>query len=356
MKNIFSDLKVVELASVLAGPAVGMFFAELGADVVKIENTNGGDLTRKWKQKEEDPDAPASSYYYSVNWNKKVLFRDLRQQQDFDEVLEFISMADVLITNFKHGDDIKFGLTKDFLRARFPKLIIGDIKGFEDSGRVAYDAVLQAETGFMSMNGTIPSGPLKMPVALIDILAAHQLKEGILIALINKLKTNVGAYVQVTLFGAAVASLANQASNYLNQHTIPKREGSLHPNIAPYGEIIKTGSGDEIILAVGTDPQFKNLCFALKVDKLSDDSRFSSNSFRILNREMLLELLNKSSINFDTQELLSAFEHLQVPAGLIRNLKQVFEEPSAQKLILEQEELDGSISKRVSTVAFKIEF
>jgi hypothetical protein len=88
MKNIFSDLKVVELASVLAGPAVGMFFAELGADVVKIENTNGGDLTRKWKQKDESLDAPASSYYYSVNWNKKVLFRDLRQQQDFDEVLE----------------------------------------------------------------------------------------------------------------------------------------------------------------------------------------------------------------------------------------------------------------------------
>ena len=356
MKNIFSDLKVVELASVLAGPAVGMFFAELGADVVKIENTNGGDLTRKWKQKEEDQNAPASSYYYSVNWNKKVIFRDLKQQQDFDEVLELISVADILITNFKPGDDIKFGLTKDFLRNRFPKLIIGDIKGFEDGSRVAYDAVLQAETGFMSMNGTASSGPLKMPVALIDILAAHQLKEGILIALLNKLKTNVGAYVQVSLFSAAIASLANQAANYLNQHTIPKREGSLHPNIAPYGEIIKTRSGDEIILAVGTDSQFKSLCFALNIEDLSQDYRFSNNSARILNRSLLLKYLNECSIEYDTQDLLNAFENLNVPAGLIRNLKQVFDQSSSQKMILEQEENDGSISKRVSTVAFKIEF
>lgn len=356
MKKLFSDLKVVELASVLAGPAVGMFFAELGADVLKIENTNGGDLTRKWKQKEEDPDAPASSYYYSVNWNKKVLFRDLKDQQDFDEVLELISVADVLITNFKFGDDIKFGLTKDFLRSRFPQLIIGDIKGFEDSNRVAYDAVLQAETGFMSMNGTSDSSPLKMPVALIDILAAHHLKEGILVALINSLKYNAGAYVQVSLFGAAVASLANQASNYLNQNTIPKREGSLHPNIAPYGEIIKTKSGDEIILAVGTDQQFKNLCFALNIRELSEDFRFSSNSSRILNRELLIKLLNENSIKYETQELVSTFENLQVPAGLIRNLKQVFDQSTAQKMILEQKEEDGSISKRVSSVAFKIEF
>ena len=153
-RKIFKGLRVVELASVLAGPAVGMFFAELGAEVIKVENKSGGDLTRRWKQTGEDPTSDTSSYYHAVNWNKKVLFFDLLNQHDYNEVLQLIATADILISNFKAGDDVKLNLVSVDLAKKFPSLIIGEIAGYTDSTKVAFDAVLQAETGLMSINGT----------------------------------------------------------------------------------------------------------------------------------------------------------------------------------------------------------
>ena len=165
VKEYFKGLKVVEFASVLAGPAVGMFFAELGAKVIKIENINGGDLTRHWKQSNEDANSPSSAYYHSVNWNKTSIFMDLLSKTYYELAMNHISNADIVIVNFKAGDSEKFGLENSRLLEKFPNLIIGEIVGYPDSDRVAYDAVLQAETGFMSMNGLPETGPLKMPIA-----------------------------------------------------------------------------------------------------------------------------------------------------------------------------------------------
>ena len=224
LKNIFKGLKVLELASVLAGPAVGMFFAELGAEVTKVENPKvGGDVTRNWLSKGEQRKG-YSAYFSSVNWGKKHLMLDYSNPEELKQVLTLVADSDVIITNFKQGDDVKFGLDYRSLSAINSTLIYAQLNGFvSDPERPAFDAVLQAETGFMSMNGSEESGPIKMPVALIDVLAAHQMKEAILLGLINKLQNGKGALIEVSLEQAALASLANQATNWLMNKSIPQR-------------------------------------------------------------------------------------------------------------------------------------
>ncbi|MFM2157446.1 MAG: hypothetical protein RL516_2195 [Bacteroidota bacterium] len=353
-KDFFKDLKVIELASVLAGPTVGMFFAELGATVVKVENKNGGDVTRSWKNPNESSEDVKSAYYHSVNWNKQVIHLDLTNEADSSELLKLLSNADVLITNFKSGDDKKFNLTSTYLTAKFPSLIIGEIAGYSDSAKVAYDAVLQAETGFMFLNGTQDSGPLKMPIAMIDILAAHQLKEGILLGLINRAKTNCGIVVKVNLFDAAVSSLANQASNWLNNEYESPRMGSLHPNIAPYGETFQTKDGKQILLAVGSDKQFKSLCEILDAHDLISDVRFVINAERVKHRLELTNLIADKFKSSLASYWMKLFNEQNIPAGIVNSIADVFELEAAKKKIIYQSELSGKESARVETIAFKI--
>lgn len=353
--EFFRDLKVLELAGVLAGPAVGMFFAELGAKVIKIENARaGGDLTRQWKLIEEDPLDPASAYYYSVNWNKEVRMMDLTQRDQRDQLSVLLGDCDVVITNFRPDSELKMGLDAESLRSQFPTLIIARITGYEDSDKVAYDAVLQAETGFMSMNGEPDGEPLKMPVALIDLLAAHQLKEAILLALLYRERTGRGSTVTASLFGSAVASLANQASAWLNCGVVPRRQGSLHPTIAPYGEVFSCGDGKEILLAIGTDDQFLRMLNVMKLEPLILDERFSTNPARVLNRTELAQLLKPVFKQQASDSWLPLFEAEKVPVAPIRKVNEVFEENEARRLILEQPE-GTIISRRVRTIAFRFE-
>jgi crotonobetainyl-CoA:carnitine CoA-transferase CaiB-like acyl-CoA transferase len=354
MKTICNGLKVIELSNVLAGPSVGMFFAELGAEVIKVENkTTGGDLTRKWKTPLEDPDSRLSSYYAAVNWGKKVRMVDLTVLAEREEVYELITEADIVISNFRAEEDKRLGMNYESLRRVNPKIILGSISayGMNDS-RPGFDLVLQAETGFMSMNGTPESGPLKMPVALIDILAAHQLKEGILLALIRRMQTGEGTHVDVSLYEAALASLANQASNYLVAGFVPGLSGSLHPNIAPYGEIIITKDHKKIALAIGTDRQFTGLCRVLDLTDLVADPRFETNIKRIANRGLLHDMLQKACSEIDSQPFLRKTSSEGVPAGLISNLQEVFSNPKAIPMILEENTEEGNI-RCVSTIAFK---
>ena len=254
-----SDLLVIETAAVLAGPAVGMHFAELGARVIKIENKrSGGDVTRKWKLPQEDPASPVSAYFSSVNWGKEHLFLDLKDPADRARFDALMAQADVLITNHLDSDAEKLGLARSRLRAINPRLVHGHIKGFADQPqRPAFDVVLQAETGYISMTGTDGDHLAKLPIALIDTLAAHQLKEGILLALWKREKTGKGMYVEVSLEEAALAGLINQASNRLMTGAVARPLGTLHPNIAPYGETFLCSDGNRIILAVGSDGQLR---------------------------------------------------------------------------------------------------
>jgi crotonobetainyl-CoA:carnitine CoA-transferase CaiB-like acyl-CoA transferase len=354
MKQVFKNLKVVEIASVLAGPSVGMFFSELGAQVIKVENKKtNGDVTRSWKLPSESKKSNVSAYFCSVNYKKTHLFYDLSNPKDIAKVKVLIHQADIVILNFKKRDDIKFGLDYNSLEQENPKLIYATINGFgEESDRVAFDLILQAETGFMSMNGTSTSGPVKMPVALIDVLAGHQLKEGILVALYERQKSGKGKKVSVSLYDTAIASLANQATNWLMANHVAKPIGSKHPNIAPYGELFKTKDHKLITFAIGSNKQFSNLCKVLNLEKLLKDDRFVDNASRVKNRVELQQILKNEIQNYSSKTLLPQLHHLFVPVAKINSIDEVFKNKDAQKLIL-TENIDGIETKRVKTVVFK---
>jgi len=353
MNKPFSNLKVIELAGVLAGPSAGLFFAELGAHVIKIENPKtGGDVTRSWKLQSENKDDKTSAYYWSINAGKDVLFLDLSIDKDLDVFYDLIKTADILITNYKLGDDIKLKVDYATLKNLNPTLIYASINGFgNNSPRTAYDLILQAESGFMFMNGEKSAAPLKMPVALIDILAGHQLKEALLLALLNKYKTNTGAHVTVSLFDTAIASLANQATNWLIAHHLPSAQGSLHPNIAPYGEIFTTKDNHQITFAIGSDKQFKQLCDILHIEITAE---YQSNQLRIANREALFELLKHQILTFDFDVLFNSCLKHDVPIGKIRNLKEVFELPEAKSMINSFYH-ENTKANSVKSISFKFE-
>ena len=331
---MIQKLKVLELAAVLAGPSVGQFFAELGAEVIKVENLRtNGDVTRTWKVKGENTD-DRSSYFCAVNWGKKSIAVDLHSREGREIIYGLAKSSDIVIASYKHGDAKKLQVDFQTLAELNPLLIYGQITGFGSrDSRVGYDAVIQAEAGFMYLNGE-PGGPsLKMPVALMDLLAGHQLKEGLLLALLERTYTGKGQLVEVSLLDAAVASLANQASNWLVAGIMPEKQGSAHPNIAPYGEVFRTADNKEVLLAVGTDGQFQALCKILDIGP-GTVQRFQTNALRVLNRRSLTDLLSEK---IGAQPLTSFQTVLQaenIPYGLIRNMKEVFESDNAANLLL----------------------
>ena len=356
ISSIFSGLKVLDLSTVLAGPSVATFFAELGATVIKIENpVTGGDVTRSWKLPGENQKERVSAYFSSINYHKKYLWKNLSDQSDFLEIKNLIADSDILVVNFKHGDDLKFGLTPQQVHDINPKIIYAAIQGFETQpDRVAYDVVLQAETGYMSMNGTPDSGPVKMPVALMDVIAAHQLKEGILCALYQRQKDGIGRVVTCSLEKAGISALVNQATNYLMAGHVAARIGSLHPNIAPYGEIFYCSDQKPLVLAVGSDKQFLQLIEILGANEITSDSKFSTNQQRVIHRKEMSERMSPYFLQQSRQYWMDAFISRGIPAGAILNMEEVMTGNAATSMIRE-EEIDGVSTKRVSSVAFQIQ-
>lgn len=350
---MLNDLKVLELASVLAGPGVGQFFAEIGAEVIKVENLHtGGDVTRTWRVSDEKTD-DRSSYFCAVNWGKKSIAVDLRQKEGRDIVRKLALKSDVMISSYKSGDAEKLGVDFQTLSSLNHRLIYGQITGFgAHNPRVGYDAVIQAEAGFMFMNGEPGGSSLKMPVALMDILAAHHLKEGILLALLERSKTGRGNFIEVSLFDAAVASLANQASNWLVAGIIPQKQGSLHPNISPYGDIFRTADGIEILLAVGSDRQFTSLIEIVGLAGGVLDS-FNTNPKRVKFRAELHKILQSKIENLFSNDLIAAMQKAAIPYGLVRNIKEVFETPEARSLLMHADDRTGVRSYVASTLIEK---
>jgi crotonobetainyl-CoA:carnitine CoA-transferase CaiB-like acyl-CoA transferase len=344
------DLKVLELASVLAGPGVGQFFAELGAEVIKIENLKtGGDITRTWKGAAEQTD-DRSAYFCSVNWGKKSVAVDLSTGEGKQIVKKLASKSDVVIASYKPGDAEKLGVSYEQLKIVHPNIIYGQITGYgSDNDRVGYDAVIQAESGFMDLNGEKGGIPTKMPVALIDVLAGHHLKEGLLLALLNKERTGAGGFVEVSLIQTAISSLTNQATNWLIAGKVPSRAGSAHPNIAPYGESFLTKDGKRILLAVGSDRQFFDLLHVLNIDPILFEQKFSTNHRRVENREELGGLLGEKIGLLHAAELLLKIHQYKIPAGIIQNVREVFEMKEARELLMESNGIKG-----VRTFAAKV--
>lgn len=349
MDKLFENLKIIDLSTVLAGPSVGTFFAELGAKVLKIESPGAGDVTRSWKLPSEDPDENVSAYFSSVNYKKKYLTLNLNEPEDYSILMQHVADADLLISNFKKGDAKKLKIEDTTLRKINPKLIIGKISGFgAQSDRIAYDLILQAETGFMSINGEANQGPLKMPVALIDVLAAHHLKEGILLALLSK----EARTINVSLYDAAVSSLMNQASNYLMTHEKPKRQGNLHPNIAPYGEVFLTKDGHNITFAIGSDKHFQSLCALLESKKLMQSEAYKTNQLRVKNRIVLSEELSTPISEIYMERLLADCQKNGIPCAEIKSIDQVLKSDVSKDLIREEIIL-GKKTKRITSIVAK---
>lgn len=312
-----------------------MFLAELGAAVIKIERPDGnipGDVTRSWLTAAERLAQPEnndgrSSYFNAINWGKKSLLADFNNPDDLGKILEMAETADIVLTSFKPGDAQKFGLDEKTILSRNPGCIYATITGFGSADpRPAYDALIQAEAGFMYLNREPGAMPAKMPVALMDVLAAHHLKELILAAFIEREKTGKGVYLDVSLFEAAVSSLVNQASLYLSAGIRPEPMGSEHPNIYPYGSCFRTAEQRDIVLAVGTDSQFFKLCTFLGIPEVFKQQKFSTNPQRSVNRDELRSILeNAFSTVEHTNSFLEKIQAAGIPAALVKTVPEAIE-------------------------------
>jgi len=348
--HFFKDLLVVELASVLAGPSVGKFFAECGAHVIKVEHPVNGDVTRSWKVEGETN--TISAYYASVNAGKEILRLDLSSSDSKRQLADLLMKADIVLMNFRNESAKKLGLSIEESRTNYPSLIIGQIDAFDsNSNRPAYDIVLQAEAGYLSMCGSKDS-PARLPVAFIDILAGHQLKEGILMGLLNKSKTNQGCVVRVNLLDSAIGALMNQASNYLMANYLAQPMGTLHPNIAPYGEYFECLDRKRLVLAIGNDKQFRKLLDSLGIPELIDDQRFCNNEVRVDNRIKLKEILEPIFKKRNRKMWMESFVENDIPAGAILNLQEVLDNEG--RFLVNTDSIEGYAVRSVQTVNLRI--
>ena len=290
-----------------------------------------------------------------VDFREKILTVQDGLQEMIKDGFAEDTLPDCKVTHHFAPLDEKYGCCTYARQMFIPKgtLIIGKIQGFSDeSDRVAYDLILQAETGFMSINGTQESGPLKMPVALIDVLAAHHLKEGLLLALMDRTKNGTAKTVEVSLYDAAVCSLMNQASNYLMAGKIPERMGSLHPNIAPYGELFETKDGQLITFAIGSNLHFSKLCRFLELDLVLNDIRFMDNQQRVIHRRELEKLLDEKVSQRTSEQISTAMRAEKVPYGIVKKIDEVLSSAASKKMI-KTENINAKETKRMSQIAFK---
>jgi crotonobetainyl-CoA:carnitine CoA-transferase CaiB-like acyl-CoA transferase len=351
-----SGIRVIELARVLAGPWAGQMLADLGADVIKIENPDGGDDTRAWGPPfvtGKDGENLSAAYYHSTNRGKRSISIDLKKEEGQETVHRLIATADVVIENFKVGGLVKYGLDYLSLAKKHPKLVYCSITGFGQDGpyaaRAGYDYIVQGMSGFMSVTGAPDGEPMKAGVAIADIFTGIYAVTAIQAALIHVMKTGHGQHVDMALLDVQSAVMANQNMNFLASGTAPKRLGNAHPNISPY-EVVPTSDG-YIILAVGNDGQFRKLCGLLKLDGVADDERFATNRARVANRDEVRRLVTGATANVSKADLLDACEREGVPAGPINSIAETFDDPQvkARGLRVDLPDADGNLIPGVRT-------
>ena len=338
--SALSGLRVLDLSRVLAGPWAGQMLADLGADVVKVERPGAGDDTRAWGppylRDGDGRDTSEAAYFLSANRNKRSITIDFTQPEGQQQVRELVQRADVLIENFKVGGLAAYGLDYASLQALNPRLIYCSVTGFGQQGpyakRAGYDFMIQAMGGLMSITGKADgeegAGPVKVGVALTDILTGLYASNAILAALAERERSGLGQYIDLALLDVQVACLGNQALNYLTTGVPPKRLGNAHPNIVPYQDF-PTADGD-FILTVGNDGQFRKFCEVAGHPEWAADARFATNSARVANRAELVPLIRQVTVFRTTAEWIATLEQAGVPCGPINDLAQVFADPQVQ--------------------------
>lgn len=349
MEQPFKGLKVVELASILAGPLVGTFFSEKGAQVNKVENPKtAGDPTRGWKSEDEETPEGISAYYISANAPKTIHQLDVFENPA--KLHKLLADTDILIHNFTDTKCAELHLSSAQLKEKYPRLISGQIKGFANSEKPAFDFLMQAKTGLLSMSGLDENNLAKLPLAWIDVLSAHQLYEAILIGLLERGNTQKGSHWSVSLEETALASLINQGSNAIIGKTDPKPLGTLHPNIAPYGECFYTQDGAQLAFAIGTDKQFSRLWKVLFGDL--PNVSYSNNSKRLQHRAKLKDILE---LKIETEPLAhweQIFSENQLPITRILGVKEALNSDEGKSLTNSLSYEEGKFP-RVKSSVFK---
>jgi formyl-CoA transferase len=347
-----TGLRVVDFSRVLAGPYCTMLLADFGADVIKIENPDGGDDTRHWGPPWQDGQ---SAYYLSVNRNKRSIALDLKHPKGGEIARRLADRADVVVENFKTGGMAKLGLDYETLSRSNPGLIYCSITGYGQDGPcqslAGYDFIIQAEAGLMSITGPVEGPPYKTGVAITDVTAGLYASHAILAALYHREKTGRGQYIDVALFDSQLGWLVNVAQNYLVSGEAPKRYGNAHANIVPY-ETFQTGDG-YLALGVGNDRQYQILCEALGRPDLWNDERFQTNPGRVEHRDKLIPGLQAVFCTRTTSEWVSDLSRLGIPIGPINDIPAALRHPqvAARQMLQEVERRGAQPVKLVGPVA-----
>lgn len=336
MSEALKGIKVIDLSRILAGPWASQMLADMGAEVIKVERPKTGDDTRHWGPpfiKAANNQQPAqAAYYHCANRNKQSIAIDITQVQGQQVIKDMIAKADVLIENYKVGGLEKYGLSYQQAKLLNPQLIYCSITGFGQQGpyahKAGYDAMIQGEGGLMSLTGAADGEPMKVGVAVVDVMTGLYSANAILAALLAKTHTGKGQHIDIALLDVQVATLANQGMNYLATGQNPERFGNGHPNIVPY-QTFATQDGS-LILAVGNDLQFKKFCQAAQCHELASNTLFKSNQQRVENRAALIPILASIIAKHSTDYWVATLEAIAVPCGPVNTLAQVFNHPQVQ--------------------------
>jgi glutaryl-CoA transferase len=328
-----AGVRVLDLSRILAGPVATQLMGDLGADVIKVERPGTGDDTRQWGPPwltdESGRATGESAYFLSVNRNKRSVTIDLAQPCGQELIRALAARCDVLVENFKVGDLARFRLDYPSLKDELPRLVYCSISGFGQTGpyasRAGYDFLVQGMGGIMSITGDPDGPPMKVGVAVADVVCGLYAAIAIMGALRHRDLTGEGQHIDLGLLDTQVAWLANQGMNYLSSGTPPGRLGNAHPNIVPY-QVFPASDG-YFILAVGNDSQFRRFAAFAEAAHLADDPRFATNPARVRYRGELIPLIEALTRAQPVAHWLAGLQASGVPCGPVNDLRQVFDDP-----------------------------
>jgi len=370
MNKPLEGVIVLDLSRILAGPWATQCLADYGAEVWKIEHPLKGDDTRHWGppfltsgnySKPSEAEYDDAAYFLSANRNKKSICIDFSQSEGHELIIKLAKKADILVENYKVDGLKKYGLHYDELKKINPQLIYASITGFGQTGpnadKPGYDAMIQASAGLMSITGKpddeVGGGPVKVGVAVADLMTGMYTVNSVLAALLQRGKTRLGQHLDICLYDTQLAWLANQNMNYLVGGMEPQRLGSAHPNIVPYQAF--AASDGYLMLAVGNDQQFQRCCKVLGVEDMANDPRFTTNGLRVEYRHELVPILQQAFLRKGREEWLAELEKAKVPCGPINTVKQAIESPQSRARHLVQEVTNAN-KQKISMISHPVKF
>lgn len=346
-------MRVLDLSRVLAAPFSAMMLADLGADVIKVENPEGGDQTRHWGTAIAGGER---TYYLSINRTKRSIAVNFATPEGAEIIRDLVRTSDILIENYMTGALAKYGLDYDSLRAINPGLIYCSVSGYGRTGpsanRPGYDSVIQAESGLMSVTGDPEGEPSKAGVPLCDITAGMYATQAILAAVIRRLRSGRGDYIDIALLDCTLANHASVAANALLLDKVPGRFGNSHADIIPQG--MYAASDGQVMFHVGSDVQFRRFCIkVLERPDMAEDPRFATNDARGRHRALMDAEITSELATRSREEWIARFRAADIPAGLVRNVLEALqsEEAEAREMV---REVDHPTAGRIKLVGSPI--